>query len=347
MDFRRFNICSFKKILLLLLFVPTLSFAQKTDVIVLFNGDKITGEIKEMQTGLLELSTNNLSTVYIEWDKITEIHTDKIFEVELTDGRIFYGSFQPSEKKGMIILKGVTLENELFLIYIIRITPIKESFWDILDGYIKFGISFTKSNRVGELSFGADVIYTTKSQRSELMLNSDFSGSQGNSTSSNNSATYSFNKFLKDKWFWGAIAIGEQNSELGLNLRTTIGAAVGYDIIQTNKNFLNAVAGFTVGKEWYEGESESQNNLTGFISSKYQLFIYETPGITLYSYLNIYPYITNFGRIRINYTLDFDWQIVNNFYWDLSFYVDYDNEPQSIDASTVDYNIATGLKYSL
>ncbi len=347
MIYRSFYFPSIIIIVLLFVTLPSIVFAQKTDVIVLFNSDRITGEIKEMQTGLLKLSTNNLSTVYIEWDKITKIHTDKIFEVELTDGRIYYGSFQSSKKEGKIILKGITLENELYLKYIVRITRIRESFWDILQGYIKMGVSYTKSNKVGELSFGADVIYTTKSQRSELILNSDFSSSQGNPTSSNNNGSFSYNKFLKHKWFWGGIAVAEQNSELGLNLRTTLGAAVGNDFLQTNKHYFNVVAGLSAGEEWYEGEPKPQTNLTGYISSKYQFFIYETPGITLYSFLNIYPYLTNFGRVRINYTLDFDWQIVNNFYWDLSFYVEYDNEPQSIDASKVDYSIETGLKYNL
>jgi len=347
MSFESFHITTIKIFLFFAIIISSLTFAQKTDVIILFNGDKITGEIKEMQTGLLKLSTDNLSTIYIEWDKITEIHADKIFEVELTDGRIYYGSFQPSEKKGMIFLKGVTLENDLYLKYIVRITRIRESFWDILQGYIKMGVSYTKSNKVGELSYGTDVIYTTKSQRSELLLNSNFSGSEGNPTSSNNNVSFSYNKFLTHKWFWGGIAIAEQNSELGLNLRTTLGAAIGNDFLQNNKHFFNVVTGFSAVVEWYEGEPEAQTNLTGYISSKYQFFIYETPGITLYSFLNIYPYLTNFGRIRVNYTLDFDWQIITDFYWDMSFYVDFDNEPQSIDASTVDYNIQMGLKYNL
>ncbi len=347
MSFESFHITTIKKFLFFAIIISSLTFAQKTDVVVLFNGDKITGEVKEMQTGLLKLSTDNLSTIYIEWDKITEIQTDKIFEVELTDGRIYYGSFQPSEKKGMIILKGVTLENELFLKYIVRITRIRESFLDILQGYIKLGTSYNKGSKVGELNFGTDVIYTTKTQRSELILNSDFSSSEGNPTSTSNNASFSYNKFLEDKWFWGGIAIAEQNSELGLNLRTTLGAAVGNDFLQNNRHFCNVVGGFSVLNEWYEGDAESQYNLTGYISSKYQFYIYETPGITLYSFLNIYPYLTNFGRVRINYTLDFDWQIISDFYWDMSFYVDYDNEPQSIDGSTVDYNIETGLKYNL
>jgi hypothetical protein len=347
MCFNKFHNFSGKILLCLFFLISSLTFAQKTDVIVLLNGDKITGEVKEMLTGLLKLSTNSMSTIYIEWNKISEIRTDKIFEVEITDGRIYYGSFQPSEKKGMIILKGVTLENELFMKYIVRITRIRESFWDILQGYLKLGVSYSKSSKIADLNFGADVIYTTKSQRSELTLNSNFSSSEGNPSSSSNNASYGYNRFLGHKWFYGGLLIAEQNSELGLKLRTTLGGALGNDFIQTNKNFLNAVGGLSVSKEWYDGEAGSQNDLTAYISSKFQYFIYDHPGINLYSFLSIYPYLTNFGRIRINYTLNFDWEIISDFYWNLGFYLEYDNEPQSIDASTIDYNISMGLKYNL
>lgn len=347
MIIKSFRISIFLINLFLLFLASNLSFAQKTDIITLINGDKITGEIKGLETGLLELSTDNMSTIYIEWNKITDIHTDKIFEVELTDGRIYYGSFQPSEKEGMIIIKGVTLENELFLKFIVRITRIKISFWDILDGYVKLGFSYDKGSKIGEFNFGTDIIYTTKSQRSEFILNSDFSGTEGNPTSSNNNVSFNYDRFLEHKWFWSSVAVAEQNSELGLDFRGTIGAAGGYDFIQTNKNFLNAVVGVSVSKEWYEGEAESQNNIALFISSKYQFFIYDSPTFSIYSFLNVYPYLTNFGRIRVNYSLDFDWEIVSDFYWDVSFYIEYDNEPQSTDASTIDYNISLGLKYNL
>jgi len=347
MMYRSCHISTITPALLLVVALSATSLAQKTDVIVLYNGDRITGEVKEMQTGLLKLSTDNLGTVYIEWNKITDIQSDKYFEVELSDGRIYFGTFEPSDSSGTIIVKGVTVENRLFLRYIVKITTIRESFWDILDGFVKLGISYNKSNKVGELNFGADGIYTTISQRTELILNSDFSGSAGNPTSSNNSASLSFNKFLENKWFWGAIAIAEQNSSLGLRLRTTLGAAVGNDFVKTGKSIFNGVAGLTGSKEWYEGKSGSQDNLTLYLSSKYQVFIYETPGISVFSFLSVYPYLTNLGRIRVNYSLSFDWEIIGDLYWELGFYMDYDNRPRSTDASRVDYSIRSGIKYNI
>ena len=44
--------------------------AQKTDIVTLHNGDKLTGEIKELDHAKLKYSTDDISTIYIEWAKI-------------------------------------------------------------------------------------------------------------------------------------------------------------------------------------------------------------------------------------------------------------------------------------
>ena len=44
--------------------------AAKTDVIVLINGDHITGEVKDLSYGQLKFKTDHMGTIYIEWDKI-------------------------------------------------------------------------------------------------------------------------------------------------------------------------------------------------------------------------------------------------------------------------------------
>ena len=59
----------------------TPGLAQKTDVIVLKNGDHITGEIKELTHSKLRLSTHSLSTVYIKWQDIRDITREKTFEI--------------------------------------------------------------------------------------------------------------------------------------------------------------------------------------------------------------------------------------------------------------------------
>ena len=45
----------------------------KTDVVILKNGDRITGEIKGLDLGILTLKTDWMGTVEIEWDNIERV----------------------------------------------------------------------------------------------------------------------------------------------------------------------------------------------------------------------------------------------------------------------------------
>ena len=65
----------------------------KTDVVTLRNGDRITGEIKRLERGRLEFSTDDAGTLYLEWDKvISVVSTTRQVEVMTRDGRLFLGT---------------------------------------------------------------------------------------------------------------------------------------------------------------------------------------------------------------------------------------------------------------
>ena len=74
---------------LLLLLVCSPARAEKTDVVYLNNGDRITGEAKSLERGKLEFKTDHMGTVYIEWEDIAEIISTTGQSVELANGQRF------------------------------------------------------------------------------------------------------------------------------------------------------------------------------------------------------------------------------------------------------------------
>ena len=336
--------------ILFILFFPLLStstsFAQKTDIVSLLNGDKITGEIKSLQTGLLNFKTDNMGTINIEWNKIKNVQTNNIYEVELVDGRVYYGSIEPGKLDGTLLIKGVTLESRLFMKFIVKITRIKESFWDILSGFVKLGFSFTKASQIGQLSFGFSGKYRTKDFYAELNANSVVTTTKQEPTSRKQDIFLTYNRFLENRWFWAGRIGAEENTELGIKLRTSFGGGAGFNITQTNKNFLNTLAGLSLNREWFIDSVEARNNLEGLISSNYQIFIYDHPKVSLETALNIFPGLTDFGRVRSNFDVNLDWEIFLDFYWVVSFYFNYDNKPTG-NASQSDYRVETSIKYEL
>ena len=66
--------------------------AQKTDVVVLINGDRITGEIKSLSRGQLDYKTDDAGRLKIEWDKILRVTSNRYYEVEMSSGVRYFGT---------------------------------------------------------------------------------------------------------------------------------------------------------------------------------------------------------------------------------------------------------------
>ena len=58
------------------------SFAQKTDKVVLKNGDHITGEVKKLELDILQFKTTTMSTAQIKWHHVENLYApDKSFQI--------------------------------------------------------------------------------------------------------------------------------------------------------------------------------------------------------------------------------------------------------------------------
>jgi hypothetical protein len=79
----------------LLFVLPGSAVAQKTDSVTVRTGDRMIGEIKGLQRGQLEFKTDAAGTVYLKWPRVINIKTDKTFEIQLDDGRLYFGSLTP------------------------------------------------------------------------------------------------------------------------------------------------------------------------------------------------------------------------------------------------------------
>jgi hypothetical protein len=129
-------------------------------------------------------------------------------------------------KEGMITVKGVTLRYNLFMKYLVRINQIHESFWDILNGYVKFGFSFTKASQVGQMSLGGNAKYRTKISLSEITLNSVITTTEDEPSSRKENLSFNYQHNLEDTWFAAGLISLEENTELGIKLELLPAAAL-------------------------------------------------------------------------------------------------------------------------
>jgi len=127
--------------------------AQRTDVVQLVNGDKVTGEITLLYRGTLTFKTDDIGTIDIKWDRVARVIASRRFEVETTIGLTYLGSLAAAGLGQVTVTEGgfaVTLA----LLEVVRITPIGRTFWSQLDGHLDLGFSYTRSSEV--LQFNLD-----------------------------------------------------------------------------------------------------------------------------------------------------------------------------------------------
>ena len=90
--------------LLVLLCLTTQLFARdKTDVLVMRNGDRITCEAKGLDAGVLYVSIDYVDgTTSVDWSKVARLESKQLFVVKTEDGSVYTGELGP-RKRGQTV----------------------------------------------------------------------------------------------------------------------------------------------------------------------------------------------------------------------------------------------------
>lgn len=112
---------------------------DKTDIVWLSNGDRVTGEVVRLQHGKLEFHTDSIGDLWIEWNDISHIESDYQFQFERTDGTRVTGAIEKSSDQEKIAVIGefetISFSHE----NVVRISQIEDAFWDGLQGSLTMG----------------------------------------------------------------------------------------------------------------------------------------------------------------------------------------------------------------
>jgi len=321
----------------LCLFAPAgTALAQRTDVIVLFNGDRVTGEIKSYATGRLTVETDIGSDLSLKWNRITSITSEKQFEVETTEGTYDYGSFAPSTPPGKLAVVSESGSRELEFLDVVRIAPIHQTFWRRWDGSLDLGFNYTQASSLVQLNVNANAIFRRPTFAATASLNTFFSSQSGVPSSQRANFVLGYQKVLADRWFVGGFAGADRNLDLGLDLRLSLGAGYGRYLIQTNRTTLGALLGIS-GDHENPVTGESNYEAAAVIGVQYSMFTYDFPKITVNSTLQVLPYLTDAGRVRVEFNVQAKREIVRDFYLSLSVFDSYDSRDPSTQQSKNDW----------
>jgi hypothetical protein len=327
-----------------LLTLSTAAFAAKTDIVVLKNGDRITGEAKSLERGKLEFSTDSMGTVFIEWNDIEEFFSATGQSVELTNGQRFYGPLDKTEDSNMLSVTtpqgpvGVSVDD------IISLYPVEAGFWDRLDLSVKLGFSWDKASNVGKYNVGVDAEYRNPRFITRASLSSEVTTQESRDDTSRANFDVSHLVHRRNKRYHMLFGALEKNDELGIDLRTLVGAGYGTVPIRSQHNWFSVGGGLAVNHEVpLEGESETNLEAVGLLT--YDFYRYSTPERRFRVDLLLFPSLTDLGRWRATFDTNFKLEIIKDLFWDLDFYASYDSEPVSSRGESIDYGITSSVGY--
>lgn len=322
------------------------SIAQKNDTVYFLNGDRISGEIKSFQYGFLTYKTYGVSTVKVKYDKLATFYSNKDYEVLFKDGTRLFGKFDTSSVARNI--KIIITNDTIFtpILNIVEIVPIKNRFFKRISGNADIGYSYTKSSTISQVTFSSNLKYTHRKYFATVGLNSNVTEQQDQRTNRKNDVDLIGYYRLKKNWFGIGLVNGEQNTELGLDLRLQAGAGIGNEVIHTNTNNLLFALGIVVNQEWSADTTGTRKNIDGMMQATYRMFRFKDPSIDITSNLIAYPSFTVQERWRVNYDIKVKIEIITDLYFGLSFYYNVDTKPPSDISAKNDYSIVTSLGYT-
>lgn len=327
----------------------TSAFAAKTDVVTLLNGDRITGEVKEVAYGQLKFATDDMGTLYIEWDKVASLTTSRTLQLELADGRRVVGrNAARGATPGTIRLESGTAgaeAAELLIAGIVRVAALEDGAWrERLKGSLSVGYSFAQAQDIQVFNLGASVGSRDPKQQWRVSLDSQFASRSGGPTSQRAALVGTRERFLPDRWYREGMLSFTRNQELGLDLRSLVGIGFGRYLVQRADTEWRAGAGIAATSERLI-DGSSRGSLELQLGTTFNIYRFDPPQVNLAASLTVLPSLSESGRVRGESALRLRREMVKDLFLDLSFYDSYDNRAVA-GAPSNDWGLATSVGYS-
>lgn len=316
------------------------------DVVVLKNGDRLTGEIKGLQRGELRIKADYMAeAVRLDWAKVESLQSKSTFMIWLVDGKLVTNVMRLLPTRSNDTANFVIGNSQAIRVHqldVIRITPADRGFWRRLEGSIDFGLSFTSGNDQYQTEVAATTTYRTGEHSFTASVDSAFSGQTQGTSTARNQFTFDYRRQLNERWYVGGLLDLLRSDQQSLQLRTSAGGLIGRNLKQTDHTRLSVFGGLVGARENYSAilGKPRATNADALVGLDFFTFRFSKTDIR--SRLSVFPSLTTPGRTRFQTTSDLRIKIVKDLWWGFHVYENFDSKPP-VAADKNDLGISTSL----
>lgn len=358
------NITQLHQLIFAVIFVMLASTTSaehdKTDVVTLYNGDRITGEIIGMTAGKLEINPSYGDSMFLYWQEIAQLDSRYNFDLRLDTGERLFGNISKQDRNGYLQFTSIDSLREVALLEVVDLRPIEDTIEDRLD--LRFDTTFYADPTTRTTSLTAEAAYESAGNRSSIkaITRNNFRETTDEGVTNTDTET-SINIDLQHQRWTNRAKIYRlvtsnysANDALGNEGRVTIGAGLGRYFIDRAGSQLSGALGAQVvnekrPSEMGETDSVSSNQeVEAFMTGRWHLYRFSNLDMDILLEANIYPSLSDIGRNRGNIQLNLDWELFDDLYWTVQLWTEVDSgaedDANSIDRS-FDYTVTTGISW--
>ena len=326
-------------------------FAREgTDVIVMKNGDHLTGEIKGLNAGVLYISMKYiLGTSSVQWSEVVHLESKQLFLVKTGDGTVYTGTLNTANTEGdqpltIEIAEASGKRAEIERPRIVEMYVTSEKFVERFNGIVNTGVIHTKGNQSTQYSLSAQVSYPRERWGAASSFSSTLSSSTGVTTSTRNQLDLGLFRLLRrNNWFYEGVGGFLQSSEQGINNQTTAGGGVGRYLRNTDLTRISVLGGFVGQNTNYQENNGPQNLASALIATNLQFFRFNKTNATVTA--AFLPIISGPARVKFNMNASYYLKLTGRLSWNVSFYGNWDSRPPN-GLSGSDYGSSSGLSWT-
>lgn len=295
------------------------------DVVVMRNGDRISGEVNRIWGNDLSVEPDYADEFVVDLDKVAYIESDREFDLTLDDGREVTARLEGAGANGAQTLAYDGVTRQVPISDLRQVVEVDDGSFD-WESHIDWNSTATTGNTDSTVArLAADSTIEIGDHRHIATLVVADEESLGVKTKDQDYVTYTYNWLFSDKWFLGAGASYETDPIKQLDRRAILGAGIGRDIWNFHDRSMSFEVGVGSLDESLAGVSESST----IAYWKYRLS-YEFSGLDLEAYHNhqITSYVSGRDNLFAKSSTGMRYEIgADLFYLTMSLNVDYERDP--------------------
>lgn len=321
----------------LLLALPFGVLAQ--DVIVMKNGDVITGDVTKVTADEVRIDPSYADEFGVNRAEVESINLDNSFQVKLDDDTTVDAQIALDESGEQVLI----VDGQARPVALADVAEAKEP-----DPYMEWGakVDFNATRNDGNTDSQNTLLFSSGNLRlgdhrhlADLTFRRE--ETDGVRTKEQDLFNYSYNWMFSKPWYMGGSFTFERDPIRDLDHRYTAGLLFGRDIFNEEGRFLTITIGAGYSDEEIAGVSDS--GAVGLWTLRYEQTFWE--GVDFFHNHQLTQHFYGEDNLIFKTNTGFRFDLVSDLYATVSLRYDYETEPAA-GASKDDSTLALGLGYS-